>query len=193
MTDLTGLKQSWAGRTSRRWHRMFRYTAGSAICFGVSELVFVLLFAPHLLGARGSSIVASIAGIIPGYFLNRNWTWDRRGRSDFWREVVPYWATAVISTVLAAVVTGAVNDAFINESRATRTVLNATAYMVTYGFIFVAKFVLFERVLFPGASPPDIAADAAPTVALPDHEPPDDDERLAASRAGDRVARGYTS
>ncbi len=192
MSELTGLlKQSWAGRTSQLWQRLFRYTAGSVICFVVSEITFVLLFAPHVLGARGSSVVASIAGIIPGYFLNRNWTWDRRGRSDFWREVAPYWATAIISTVVAAVVIGFVNDAFINDSRAVRTVLNATAYMVTYGVIFVAKFVLFERVLFRNAADGTAADDTGngefetfDTLEL-DGEP--------ASREAGRAARGYMS
>ena len=151
MADVTSVvKKSLALSRSVSWQRMFRYTAGSAICFGVSELTFVVVFAPHLLGARGSSVVASIAGIIPGYFLNRTWTWNRRGRSDFWREVVPYWATAIFSTIVAALVIGVVNDAFINYSRDVRTVLNATAYMVTYGVIFVGKFILFEKVLFAG-------------------------------------------
>jgi putative flippase GtrA len=130
------------------WRRLSRYTAGSVICFGVAELTFVLLFGPHLLGARGASVVASIAGIIPGYSLNRRWTWGRRGKSDIWREVVPYWATALVSTLVAAAVTGAVNGAFAEYARQTRTILDALAYMATYGALFVAKFVFFDRLLF---------------------------------------------
>jgi putative flippase GtrA len=138
------------------WLRFSRYTIGSIICFGVSELVFVALFAPDLLGARGAAIVASIAGIIPGYFLNRSWTWGRRGRSDFWREVVPYWATALISTLIAALGTGLANALFADQPRGIRTIINATAYMVIYGVLFVAKFVIFQRWLFAPAE-----ADAA--------------------------------
>lgn len=147
------------------WLRFSRYTVGSVICFGVSELVFVALFAPNLLGARGAAIVASIAGIIPGYFLNRSWTWGRRGRSDFWREVVPYWATAVISTALAALGTGAANALFADESRGTRTLINAAAYMLVYGVLFVAKFVIFQRWLFAPA--PEAAGTDALTPSAP--------------------------
>ncbi|MCL6538877.1 MAG: GtrA family protein, partial [Acidothermus sp.] len=71
----------WQRFSPNQWRRMFRYTAGSAICFGVSEITFVVLFAPHVLGAKSSSVVASVAGIIPGYWLNRTWTWGRRHRS----------------------------------------------------------------------------------------------------------------
>jgi putative flippase GtrA len=130
------------------WRRMSRYTIGSVICFLVAEVTFVALFKPHLLGARGASVVASIVGIIPGYTLNRRWTWGRRGRSDIWREVVPYWVTALVSTGLAAFATGAANDAFASYSRDTRTIVNAAAYMLTYGVLFIAKYIVFDRVLF---------------------------------------------
>src|ERR1700689_331032 len=130
-----------ASRTHRRsqaprWWLLSRYTMGSIICFGVSEVVFVAFFGPNVLGARGASIVASIAGVVPGYLLNRSWTWGRRGRSSFWREVVPYWATALLSTAIAAVVIGAVNAACRGDGRTTRTVINAAAYMATYGVLF---------------------------------------------------------
>jgi putative flippase GtrA len=138
------------------WLRWSRYTIGSVICFGISELVFVALFGPALLGARGAAIVASVAGIVPGYFLNRSWTWGRRGRSDFWREVVPYWATALISTGLAALGTGAANALFASQPRGVRTIIDAAAYMLVYGVLFVAKFVIFQRWLF--ATPPAAAS-----------------------------------
>ena len=138
------------------WLRFSRYVAGSAICFVVSEIVFVALFWPGLLGSKGAAIAASIAGIIPGYFLNRSWTWGRKGRSDFWREVVPYWATALISTVLAALGTGAANAIFADEERSVRTIINAAAYMLVYGVLFVAKYIVFHRWLFaPDKSQPD--------------------------------------
>jgi putative flippase GtrA len=135
------------------WLRFSRYTVGSAICFGVSEVVFVALFAPGLLGSKGAAIVASIAGIIPAYFLNRSWTWGRRGRSDFWREVVPYWATALVSTLLAALGTGAANALFADEPRGVRTLINAVAYMLVYGVLFVVKYVIFHRWLFAPPAP----------------------------------------
>jgi putative flippase GtrA len=139
------------------WLKVSRYMMTSAICFGISELVLVALFWSHLLGARGASIVASIAGIIPGYHMNRTWIAGRQHRSHFWREVVPYWATALGIAVLAAVVTGASNAVFIHESRGTRTIINAAAYMLTYASTLIFKYFIFHRVLF---KPPPHPADA---------------------------------
>ena len=141
------------------WLRLSRYTIGSIICFLVSEIVFVALFAPHLLGAKGASIAASIAGVIPGYYLNRTWTWGRRGKSDFWREVVPYWGVALVSAGLAALATGGANTAFADQSRLVRTAINAAVYMLTYGVIFVGKYLLFHKVLFRPPAVESVAAE----------------------------------
>jgi hypothetical protein len=62
--------------------------------------------------------------------------------------VVPYWATALASTALAAVGTGAVNEVFAGQSRGTRTWIDAAAFMAVYGVLFVAKFLFFQRWLF---------------------------------------------
>ena len=154
-------------RITQAWHsaargKLIRYALGSVVSFGVSEVTLVALFAPHLLGARGASLVASVAGLIPGYFLNRNWAWGRRGRSDFWREVAPYWVSVVVSAVVAAVSIGAVNTAVADLSRPVRTVLNAATYLAVYGVFFVAKFILFNRLF--AAPPVTPVADAAPAA-----------------------------
>lgn len=148
-------------RQSKLGMRLVRYAAGSVVAFVVSETTFVALFAPHILGAKGSSVAASLAGVIPGYYLNRNWAWGRRGRSHPWREVAPYWATVVIGTVAAALVTGAVNAAAAGLSRDLRTAINASAYLATYAALFVAKFAIFNYWLFAD-SPAGTARDPSP-------------------------------
>ena len=151
-----------AAMSGRPWRgRLSRYTVGSVICFGVAEIAFFVLFGTGALGARGASVSASVIGVIPGYFLNRQWTWGRRGRSDFVREVLPYWATALLSAIAAAAATGAANHAVLGDPRAERTVINGAAYMVTYGVIFVAKFVLFERLFAPRGGPWEVSGEGA--------------------------------
>lgn len=146
MTAMTDVRQ----RIDTAWRsavggKLIRYALGSVVSFTVSEITLIALFAPHLLGARGASLVASVAGLIPGYFLNRNWAWGRRGRSRFWREVVPYWVSVVVSAVAAALSIGAVNAAVADFSRPVRTVFNAVTYLAVYGVFFVLKFLLFDR------------------------------------------------
>jgi len=144
------------------WLKVSRYMATSAICFGISEVVLIVLFATHLLGARSAAIVGSIAGIIPGYQLNRTWIAGRNHRSHFWREVVPYWSTSLSIALLAALVTGGANTLFIHESRGVRTVINAAAFMLTYATTLAFKYLLFHRVLFK--PPPRTADDQTETA-----------------------------
>lgn len=143
----------------RRLHllRLSRYTAGSALCFAVSEVAFFALFGLGLLGANRASIAASVIGVIPGYYLNRTWTWGRRGRSDFRREVAPYWATAIASAIIASLGTGAADHAVLAEPRLVRTVINAAAFMITYGLLFIAKYVVFHRLFARPAQAPGAA------------------------------------
>jgi putative flippase GtrA len=130
------------------WLKVSRYMLTSATCFAISEVVLIALFWSHLLGARSASIVASIAGIIPGYKLNRTWIAGRSHRSRFWREIAPYWATSLSIALLAAIVTGAANALFYSEPRGTRTIINAAAFMLTYATTLTFKYLLFHRVLF---------------------------------------------
>ena len=145
MTLMVGvLDQLTVARRSALGTKLTRYALGSVVSFGVSEITLVALFAPHVLGARGSSLVASVAGLIPGYFLNRNWAWGRRGRSHLGREVIPYWLTVVITALVAAVSIGAVNGVVADLSRPARTAINALTYLAVYGVFFVLKFLLFD-------------------------------------------------
>jgi len=136
------------------WLKVSRYMLTSVIQFVISEVVLIALFWSHLLGARSAAIVASLSSIIAGYRLNRTWIAGRSHRSHFWHEVVPYWATCLSIALLAAVVTGGANALFIHEPRGTRTIINASAFLLTYAVTTTFKFLLFHRVLFtPPARP----------------------------------------
>jgi putative flippase GtrA len=177
------------------WLRLSRYTVGSLICFLISETVFIATFGSHLLGARTASVVASIAGIIPGYLLNRTWTWGRRHRSDFWREIVPYWAIAFSGALFAALATGAANAAVMSEPRATRTVINALVYMATYGVLFVGKYAIFQKWLFapPAEAAEFIDLDAPPAESRQVATEPRPPYPGARSRHSRRDVRAITS
>lgn len=129
--------------------RLFRYTAGSAICLAVSEgALFVLVLA----GLQGwvASLLASAAGIIPGYPLNRTWTFGRRGRSHVWREMLPYWLTTIGGALVAALLVGIATSLIKNAGKTSLTaaVVDLVVYVGAYGSVWVLKFVYLDRLLF---------------------------------------------
>jgi putative flippase GtrA len=133
-----------------RPRRFMRYTGGSVVAFTTSEIVFVLSYATGIVGTSGAAVIAFLAGAIPNYVLNRQWVWKRRGRVRVGREIVLYVVVSALSLVAAVIATGWAAHA-VHGSRATRTVAAAAAYLVTYGLLFVAKFVAFETVVFDAA------------------------------------------
>ena len=98
-----------------------------------------------------ASTIAWLAGAVPNYWLNRSWTWQRRGRPSLTREVLPYVAIILVTLVLAAVVTRGV-DAWLRDAGAsgsTRTVVVAVAFLGVYVAMFALRYLLLDR-LFRG-------------------------------------------
>jgi putative flippase GtrA len=138
------------GRSTRLGVRFGRYTLGSVVAVVSSEIAFVLCFGSGLLGTTASSAVAFVAGAIPNYVLNRSWAWGRRGRVRIGREVVLYALVSLTSFGASALATGWASNVapHVTDSHALRTALVAGAYLATYGLLFLAKFVVFQVVIF---------------------------------------------
>lgn len=149
--------------------RLFRYGVASVVATMVSQVTLVAVYAVHLLGARDAAIVATMAGAVPSYHLNRRWAWSRTGRSHAVREVVPY----LVSTLVGLFASIWAVDAADSHLRAAglghawRTVGVWAAYVGAYGVLWIGKFVLFDRVVFGSGAVPARGHEpaAAPVVA----------------------------
>lgn len=126
-----------------------RYTGASVVAGIISEVVFVAIYwftaAPPV-----ASLLAFVEGAIPNYLMNRYWAWQRRGRPDRSRELLPYVVIVIVTALIAILVTTAA-DRWVREhvtAHALQVTLVAIAFLATYGTMFVLKFVLFDRFIF---------------------------------------------
>lgn len=158
-----------------------RYTVGSVIAMAASELTLVLVYGLHVGGARTASAAAWTSGAIVNYFLNRNWAWRRRGRAHPVKELLPYWATNVAGLLLSMWATHQATALAprLSGDHTVATVLVGVAYLVTYGFLFVAKFLLFHYLIFTDRRPR-----TAPPAGDPDGSPSTGARRTSGARAG---------
>jgi putative flippase GtrA len=127
--------------------KLSTYTAGSVIAAGCSELALVVCYGLLDLAPAVSSTIAWVAGAVPNYWLNRSWTWRRRGRPSLVREVLPYVAIVLATLVLAALVTRGV-DSWLRDadvSGTTRTVAVAAAFLGVYVIMFAVRYLLLDR------------------------------------------------
>lgn len=134
------------GNRIRLWAR---YAGASVIAGVISEVAFVVTYWSGALPLV-ASLVAFVAGAVPNYLMNRYWAWQRRGRPDRGRELVPY-AAIVIVTALTAILVTTAADHWVREhvsAHALQVTLVAAAFLATYGTMFVLKFVLFDRFIF---------------------------------------------
>lgn len=131
--------------------KVLRYGAGSVLATVCSQSTFLIVYGPLRASTTVSSVLAWFAGAIPNYWVNRTWTWGRRGRPSFRRELLPY-AAIILGTLVLAILATAAMAALLDGtsvSHGLRTVLVSGTYFLVYAVMFVFRFLLFDR-LFAG-------------------------------------------
>jgi putative flippase GtrA len=128
-----------------------------ARCMGVSVITTIVSLTTLAAAIAGFGLEAWIANVlatavatVPSYHLNRRWTWGKKDASDLWRELMPFWllsfAGLVLSTLAVALTDSWLHGSHLGEPL--RTLVILTAHLSGFGLLWIAQFVLLERVLF---------------------------------------------
>ena len=130
--------------------RLIRYGAVSAVSSTLSLSILGVLVATRTLPAGWANVVATAAGIIPSFELNRRWVWGRSGRRSLLAEVGPFWAMSFAGLALStlAVSLAAAFATSSGLSTGMRTLAIEAASIAAWGSIWLAQFVVLDRVLF---------------------------------------------
>ena len=130
--------------------RLVRYGTVSAVSTAVSMTVLSVLVFTRATAPAWANIIATAVGTVPSFELNRRWVWGKTGRRSLWAEVGPFCAMSfaglALSTVAVGIAarwaTGAHFDAGM------RTLLVDMANVSAFGSLWVAQFLVLDRVLF---------------------------------------------
>jgi putative flippase GtrA len=136
--------------------KLTTYSVGSVIAAACSELTLLLCYGLLHLSPAVSSVLAWLAGALPNYWLNRTWTWGRRGRPNLRREVLPYVAIVLATVALAAAATAAVDDWLRDASSSSvRVLVVGGTLLAVYVAMFVLRYLLLDRLFrSPQTHPP---------------------------------------
>lgn len=130
--------------------KFVRYSMVSVVSVITYEiLLFITLGLLHW-SARSANITAVMVSAIPSYWLNRAWAWGKSGRSHLLKEVVPFWAMALIGLIFstwAADFSKSVADD-VTDAHLLRTFIVMMAGLGAFGILWIAKFVILNKVLF---------------------------------------------
>src|SRR5487761_2088266 len=141
-------------RKTSEFTKLWRYCAVSGVSTVTTLVAFYSSYRIIGFSPLSSNVLATCVATVPNYYLNRSWAWGRTGRSHFMREVVPFWVIAFVSLVLSTLaVQFAAREAVNVASKDVKTLILLFANFVTYGAIWVAKFVFFNKVLFKHRGP----------------------------------------
>ena len=97
-----------------------------------------------------ANLAGTAAGTALSYVLNRRWVWQLRGKSDFRRQVVPFWLLSFAGLVLSTIAVAAAGHwaTALALHPVVRSATLVAANMAAYGLLWIGQFVVLDRVLF---------------------------------------------
>jgi putative flippase GtrA len=133
-----------------RLRQLLRYATVSITATGISQAVLGVLVWTRATPAVWANVIATLAGVVPSFELNRRWVWGKTGRRSMSKEVVPFLAlsgTGLALSTLAVAVASRWADLH-HFADGTRTLTVQGANLAAFGVVWVAQFVLLDRVVF---------------------------------------------
>ena len=131
--------------------KMTKYALSSVLAFLVSYVTFTGGY--WLTGyTTVPSIVAFLAAALINWVMNRRWAWQQTGKAPV-KQTVSYAIVSLVSLGLTALATGRTNylvkNVFhVENHHGLRLLIVSGAYVVINVVLFVAKFLVYEYVIF---------------------------------------------
>ena len=137
-------------RTWPRLARLLRYATVSAVSTAVGLSTLGILVTFTQLSAGWANVIATVLGTIPSFELNRRWVWSRDDRRSLTRQVLPFGCLALLELAASTLaVHGAATWAQNHQvAHMTRTVIVIGANLTAFGALWVAQYVVCDRLLF---------------------------------------------
>jgi putative flippase GtrA len=130
--------------------KLIRYASVSAIATITSLALLGALVGVGGMSAGWANVIATAIGTIPSFELNRRWVWSQTGRRSILGQAVPFCLFALIELLIstATVHQAGVIATHAHWDRAARTAAVEATSVATFGALWVAQYVLCDRVLF---------------------------------------------
>jgi putative flippase GtrA len=134
--------------------KLLRYAGVSLVATVTSLTVLGVLVGTRAASPVWANVVATAAGTVPSFELNRRWVWHKTGDRSIAAEILPFCALSfaglVLSTLAVAAAARWANDTGFSGSL--RTVAVELANVTAFGALWVIQFVVLDRLLFVAPS-----------------------------------------
>lgn len=137
--------------------RLARFTVASAIATGISQVVLLAVYVWTAMDATTASTIAFLAGSVPHFLMVRYWAWPP-GKL---RAQLATYLTVTLTGGLASIALTTVAEKVVLPllpSDGWQAVALTVSYLAASGPVFLAKFVIFDRVFANRAATPPAPA-----------------------------------
>ncbi len=133
--------------------RVTKFMIASMIAFATSEIVLSILYV-YGLPTTLCTILAFVAGAIPNWAINRNWTWNVQGGVAVGREVVAYvlLSGATLTAQILAVNWTHEHVQGIQAGHGIRVLLIDATYLAVLVIMYGIRYLVYEHWIFSGRS-----------------------------------------
>jgi len=132
--------------------RFVRYGSVSVISTLLGLALLSLLIGALGYPAVWSNIIAVGIATVPSFELNRRWVWVQNGERSILRQAAPYFILSFAGLVISTFAVHVASDATVHSSRLIHTGAAEVANVAAYGALWLAQFVLCDRILFRSPS-----------------------------------------
>jgi len=141
--------------------KKLRYAMVSVVAVPVGT-AGVLFFNLVGLSAGWSAVLGNSCGAVPSYLLNRYWVWGKNDKNRLFGEVLPFWMITLVGIGFSFVVAHEAGQVTRHHgiTGAARLLILLLANIAGFGVLWVAKYIVFNKVLFVVRHHPDERADA---------------------------------
>jgi putative flippase GtrA len=161
LTVVPGRAAEWYATPGGR--KKVRYALVSVVAVPFGTLA-VALFDVVQRSAGLAAVLGNSVGAIPSYLLNRYWVWQKNDRNHLLGEILPFWMISLVAVCFSLLVAHEAGR-FTREHElggTVRVLVLLVANVASFGVFWVAKYVLFNRLLFT-----EHTADIATTPSSP--------------------------
>ena len=142
--------------------KLFRYATVSAVSTATSLTILGVLVATGATTAGWANVIATAVGTVPSFELNRRWVWGRHGRRALLAEVAPFCALSFTGLALSTVAVSAAAAWAAPLGPTARALAAEAANVTVFGILWLAQYVILDRVLFREGKDAPVALPARP-------------------------------
>lgn len=130
--------------------KLIRFTCVSGISTLTSNLLIIVIYGVlHLWGVVVSTFIANLCATVPSYYLNRTWTWGKRGRSHLFREIIPFWSMSALGIVTSFFFSLWARELVRNHPtwpHWAHTLIVVAVNLFAFGIFWILKLLVFNRI-----------------------------------------------